>query len=106
MIVNDWEKGCPLLLTQRIILGKWKLSIIWFLAHNKVMRFSELKRAFNDSVLTQKMLTQFIFRCLYFRVVLYVDRNDDGSGTLERYKKKTFNWYKEVIATNGVSLKK
>lgn len=37
---------------------------------------------------------------------IYVDRNDDGSGTLERYKKKSFNWYKEVIATNGASLKK
>ena len=60
MIVNEWEMGCPLLLTQRIILGKWKLSIIWFLAHNKVMRFSELKRAFDDSTLTQKMLTQHL----------------------------------------------
>ena len=37
---------------------------------------------------------------------IYVDRNDDGTGTLERYKKKSFNWYKEVIATNGASLKK
>lgn len=36
---------------------------------------------------------------------IYVDRHDDGSGTLERYKKKSFNWYKEVIATNGKSLK-
>jgi Beta-glucosidase/6-phospho-beta-glucosidase/beta-galactosidase len=36
---------------------------------------------------------------------IYVDRHDDGSGTLERYKKKSFNWYKEVIATNGASLK-
>lgn len=35
---------------------------------------------------------------------IYVDRNDDGSGTLNRYKKKSFNWYKEVIATNGESL--
>lgn len=37
---------------------------------------------------------------------IYVDRHDDGSGTLERYKKKSFNWYKEVIATNGGSLKR
>lgn len=36
---------------------------------------------------------------------IYVDRHDDGSGTLERYKKKSFNWYKEVIETNGKSLK-
>jgi 6-phospho-beta-glucosidase len=35
---------------------------------------------------------------------IYVDRNDDGTGTLERYKKKSFDWYKEVIATNGESL--
>ena len=35
---------------------------------------------------------------------IYVDRHDDGSGTLNRYKKKSFNWYKEVIATNGASL--
>lgn len=32
---------------------------------------------------------------------IYVDRNDDGTGTLKRYKKKSFNWYKEVIASNG-----
>ena len=37
---------------------------------------------------------------------IYVDRNDDGTGTLERYKKKSFYWYKEVIATNGASLRK
>ena len=37
---------------------------------------------------------------------IYVDRNDDGTGTLDRYKKKSFNWYKEVIATNGTSLKR
>lgn len=35
---------------------------------------------------------------------IYVDRQNDGSGTLERYKKKSFNWYKEVIRTNGESL--
>lgn len=36
---------------------------------------------------------------------IYVDRNDDGRGTLERYKKKSFYWYKEVIESNGASLK-
>lgn len=35
---------------------------------------------------------------------IYVDRNDDGTGTLERYRKKSFHWYREVIATNGASL--
>lgn len=35
---------------------------------------------------------------------IYVDRNDDGSGTLNRYPKKSFGWYQEVIRTNGASL--
>ncbi|ECA8972396.1 6-phospho-beta-glucosidase [Salmonella enterica subsp. enterica serovar Omuna] len=36
---------------------------------------------------------------------IYVDRHDDGSGTLARSKKKSFYWYQEVIASNGASLK-
>lgn len=35
---------------------------------------------------------------------IYVDRNDDGSGSLNRYKKKSFYWYKKVIETNGAYL--
>ncbi|WP_066060107.1 glycoside hydrolase family 1 protein [Robertmurraya korlensis] len=35
---------------------------------------------------------------------IYVDKHDDGSGTLERRKKKSFYWYKNVIATNGQEL--
>lgn len=35
---------------------------------------------------------------------IYVDRNNDGTGTLNRYKKKSFYWYKNVIETNGGSL--
>ncbi len=30
----------------------------------------------------------------------------DGTGTLARYRKKSFAWYKDVIATNGESLKR
>lgn len=32
---------------------------------------------------------------------IYVDRDNTGKGTLKRSKKKSFNWYKEVIASNG-----
>ncbi|MBQ9488235.1 MAG: 6-phospho-beta-glucosidase, partial [Selenomonadaceae bacterium] len=35
---------------------------------------------------------------------IYVDLNDDGTGTGNRYKKKSFDWYKNVIATNGESV--
>lgn len=33
--------------------------------------------------------------------LIYVDKNDDGSGTLKRYRKKSFEWYRRVIASNG-----
>jgi 6-phospho-beta-glucosidase len=35
---------------------------------------------------------------------IYVDRDDEGSGTLKRSKKKSFYWYKKVIETNGEDL--
>ncbi len=35
---------------------------------------------------------------------IYVDRDDAGSGTFARYKKKSFYWYKNVIASNGENL--
>lgn len=35
---------------------------------------------------------------------IYVDRNDDGSGSLARYKKNSFFWYKSVIESNGAAL--
>ena len=36
---------------------------------------------------------------------VYVDKDNEGNGTLRRYKKKSFDWYKEVIANNGENLK-
>lgn len=35
---------------------------------------------------------------------IYVDRDDSGDGTLERRKKRSFDWYKHVIASNGEDL--
>ncbi|MFF0909580.1 glycoside hydrolase family 1 protein [Microbacterium enclense] len=35
---------------------------------------------------------------------IYVDRDDDGAGSLDRYRKKSFHWYADVIRTNGASL--
>ena len=35
---------------------------------------------------------------------IYVDRDDHGNGTLKRSKKKSFDWYKKVIASNGEDL--
>ena len=35
---------------------------------------------------------------------IYVDRDNFGNGTLKRTKKKSFDWYKKVIASNGEDL--
>ena len=36
---------------------------------------------------------------------IYVDKQDDGTGDYSRKKKKSFDWFKEVIESNGESLK-
>ena len=35
---------------------------------------------------------------------IYVDKDNEGNGTLKRSKKKSFDWYKKVIASNGEEL--
>ena len=34
---------------------------------------------------------------------IYVDKNIDGSGTGDRIRKKSFEWYKELINKNGIA---
>lgn len=36
---------------------------------------------------------------------IYVDRDNMGHGTMKRSKKKSFEWYKKVITTNGEDLR-
>ena len=36
--------------------------------------------------------------------MIYVDKDDNGKGTLNRVRKKSFYWYKDVIASNGERL--
>ncbi|MDK1727904.1 6-phospho-beta-glucosidase [Dellaglioa algida] len=36
--------------------------------------------------------------------MIYVDRDNEGKGTMKRYKKDSFAWYKNVIETNGSTL--
>ena len=35
---------------------------------------------------------------------IYVDKHNDGTGTLDRSRKKSFYWYKKVISSNGEEL--
>ena len=45
---------CPMILVHKILSGKWKILILWYLS-NDTLRFSELKRKLPGT--TQKMLT-------------------------------------------------
>lgn len=63
----------------------------------------EQKQATNIEV--KKNNRNRVFRYIRKRYgFIYVDLNDDGTGTGKRYKKKSFEWYKNVIATNGEEL--
>ncbi|CAD0138907.1 protein of unknown function [Streptococcus thermophilus] len=35
---------------------------------------------------------------------IYIDRDNDGKGSLKRYKKKSFNWYREKLSQVTVPL--
>ncbi|WP_291651154.1 family 1 glycosylhydrolase [Clostridium sp.] len=37
---------------------------------------------------------------------VYVDKDNNGNGTLKRIKKDSYNYYKKIIATNGENLEK
>ena len=37
---------------------------------------------------------------------VYVDRDNDGNGSLKRIKKDSYNYYKQIIATNGENLER
>jgi DNA-binding HxlR family transcriptional regulator len=52
---EDSKQSCPIEFTLKVIGGKWKTRILWFL-HDKVKRFGELRKLIPD--ITQKMLTQ------------------------------------------------
>lgn len=36
--------------------------------------------------------------------MIYVDMDDEGKGSLDRYKKDSFYWYKKCIESNGEDL--
>ncbi|MGN0159089.1 MAG: 6-phospho-beta-glucosidase [Brotaphodocola sp.] len=36
--------------------------------------------------------------------MIYVDKDDEGKGSLKRFRKDSFYWYKKVIASNGENL--
>ncbi|MGC4019854.1 MAG: helix-turn-helix domain-containing protein [Muricomes sp.] len=46
---------CPMVLAYKLLSGKWKIMILWFLS-DKVLRYNEILKRMPD--VTQKMLTK------------------------------------------------
>lgn len=49
------QEQCPMVVIQKIMGGKWKLLILWYIGED-ILRFNELKKKLPP--ITQKMLTQ------------------------------------------------
>lgn len=49
------HEQCPMGLVHKIMTGKWKLLILWYLSYN-TLRFSQLRKKLGN--VTEKMLTQ------------------------------------------------
>lgn len=57
MNLDNNTDSCPVAVTQNVLMGKWKLSILWIL-HSKTRRFNELQRlmpSISRGVLTQQL---------------------------------------------------
>lgn len=50
------ENGCPVEYTLRVIGGKWKPIILWYLSNEGVKRYGEIKKTLVR--ITHKMLSQ------------------------------------------------
>lgn len=55
---NPYKEKCPILYAMSIIGAKWKIPILWHLAHYEILHYNELKRHLNG--ITNTVLT----RCL------------------------------------------
>ena len=55
---NPYKEKCPIVYAMSLIGAKWKIPILWHLAHYKILHYNELKRHLNG--ITNTVLT----RCL------------------------------------------
>ena len=55
---NPYKEKCSILYAMSIIGAKWKIPILWHLAHYEILHYNELKRHLNG--ITNTVLT----RCL------------------------------------------
>ena len=56
MILTTGKYSCPVEFTQKVIGGKWKPVILWYLATDGIKRYGEIKKKLAN--VTHKMLSQ------------------------------------------------
>ena len=72
-----------------------------------VQQYNSIKQILFNALLLYiyAFISRFSFKIMKKRYgFIYVDRDNEGNGTLERSKKDSFDWYKKVIASNGEDL--
>lgn len=99
-----YDEVCPLELVQRVVGGKWKISILWAL-NTQTRRFNELKKLFPN--ITQTMLTSqlrelerdgFVHREIYHQVPPKVEYSLTAMG--EKFVpivKQMYQWGEENL---------
>ena len=71
---NPYKEKCPILYAMSIIGAKWKIPILWHLAHYKILHYNELKRHLNG--ITNTVLTRCLRELEQDHIVV---RQSDGS---------------------------
>lgn len=71
---NPYKEKCPIVYAMSIIGAKWKIPILWHLAHYEILHYNELKRHLNG--ITNTVLTRCL-RELERDNIVY--RKSDGS---------------------------
>lgn len=71
---NPYEEKCPIVYAMSIIGAKWKIPILWHLAHYEMLHYNELKRHLNG--ITNTVLTRCLRELEQDNIVI---RKSDGS---------------------------
>lgn len=71
---NPYKEKCPILFAMSIIGAKWKIPILWHLAHYEILHYNELKRHLNG--ITNTVLTRCLRELEQDNIVA---RKSDGS---------------------------
>lgn len=71
---NPYIEKCPIVYAMSIIGAKWKIPILWHLAHYQILHYNELKRHLNG--VTNTVLTRCLRELENDNIVI---RKSDGS---------------------------